>query len=269
MKENVLIKVNDLELSQADSYNLYLEINKNGYHYAIVDPSGNDLKLIGSSYKSIFEENNEILKTKFEKISISLLSKNFTFIPEVHYNSSLLDNYSNFLQVDHQDYIESNFLKYQEIRNIYAFNKLLLSNVREHFPKAQLFPQVNPFFNAALYNSSNSAQIQAFYNVKDEYTELLVLAKQDLLFYNIFEIKNDDELQYFMLLAMQHINIKVSELTLNVSGNIIENSETYNRIKGLFNDVNVSQPSFVKISEEFKYLDFHQYFSLLGLHLCA
>lgn len=269
MKDNVLIKVKNFELSQADSHNLYLEINKNGYHYAVVDPSSNDLKLIGSSSNSIYEESNEILNGNFEKINICMLSKNFTFLPEVHYISSLKDSYANFLQVDYQDIIESNFLKYQEIRNIYAFNKVLLNDLKERFAKAQFFPQVNSFFNAALYNSINSHQTQVFFNVKEEYTELLVLAKQDLLFYNIFEIKNDDELQYFLMLTLQHINLKASELSINISGNIVEDSETHNRIKGLFNNVEVSKPGFVKISKEFQELHFHQYFSLLGLHLCA
>lgn len=263
MKDNVLIKVNDFELKP--SYNLLIELNEYSFNYAIINPQDNSLKALGASKGSVFNNSNEILSYNFSNILISTITKSFTFVPEVHYNDTLEQTFVSFLQADVQsEEVFSNFLDHQNIRNIYALNSSLIEKLNHKFSNAKIYTQINPFFEGCILENKSEVNL----NIKEDHFELLIIKNKELVYYNIFEFKNNDEVIYFLLLTLQQKEIRPS--SIYISGNISEFSNLYLKLKDSFSVINFnSTNSVLKIEEEFKQTELHKYFSLLSLYLCA
>lgn len=263
MKDNVFIKATDFELSSSD--NLLVELNENSVNYAIVNPKNNSLKAIGCSKGSVNEIREDFLKHNFSNILISTITESFTFVPEVHYNDVLEHTFISLLQADAQsEEVFSNFLDHQNIRNIYALNSTLIENLNKVFSNAKIFTQINPFFEGCVLE--NNAEVNL--NIKDGHFELLILNHKELVYYNIFEFKNNDEILYFLLLTLQQKEITTSAIAL--SGSIDESSELYLKLKNCFSSIQFNKlNTALEINSDFENVNLHQYFSLLGLHLCA
>lgn len=263
MKDHVFIKADDFELSS--SYHLLIELNEKSFNYAIIDPEDRSLQALGSYEGSVFNHHDELFSFNFSTILISTITKSFTFIPEVHYNDKLEHTFVSFLQADVQsDEVFSNFLDKQNIRNIYALNTSLLEKLNQAFSNAKIFTQINPFYEGCVMEGAAEVNI----NIKDEHFELLLLNNKELIYYNIFEFRNNEEILYFLLLTLQQKEINSPSVT--VSGNINESSDLYLKLKHSFSSVELNIPKrTLQIREEFKQTELHQYFSLLSLHLCA
>ena len=267
MKDNVLFKINDFDLANSPSYHLYLKNTQDSYQYAVIDPANHQVLLVGTHQEPLVNTYNDILEAKYGVVKISLFTKSYTFIPEVHYSNTLEPTFTTFLQADNLEIIQTEFLKYQEIRNIYALNKIIFEKLQEKFPIASFYSQVNPFFkNSLKINSSQTTQL--FINFLNSHIELLFLNNQDLLFYNIFEIKNNDELQYFILLALQQLNLSSKNVHVNISGTIDIDSTAWQKLSNLFAKVDLAKPENLNIPANLEQAPLHYYFSLLGLNLC-
>src|SRR5690606_18148204 len=219
----------------------------------------------GTSESSIFSTNDELFSFNFSTILIITLTKSFTFIPEVHYNDKLEHTFVSFLQADMQsEEIFSNFLHKQDIRNIYTLNTTLLEKLNQVFSNAKIFTQINPLYEGCILNENS----EVFLNIKDEHFELLIIKNRELAYYNIFEFKNNDEILYFLLLALQEKELNPSGIS--VSGNVNESADLYSKLKNSFVNIDFNVPQGkLQIGEEFNQVNLHRYFSLLSLHLCA
>ncbi|RRN76847.1 DUF3822 family protein, partial [Pseudoxanthomonas sp. SGD-10] len=150
----------------------------------------------------------------------------------------------------------------QDIKNIYGLDNEFVSFFEENLENAVLYPQM-----LSLYKGCKSSD-GFFANIKDKDIEILIIHEGELLFYNIFEYANDEELQYYLLLIAQQNGIDPNLAQLKVSGEIPIYSLTFERIKTLFPKVDFNVPVGVDFPKDFANINLHRYFSLLNMYLC-
>ena len=265
MKDKVFIESEDSDYSS--SCHLLLELNEKSYNFAVVKTDSGSLQCLASIDQPFKSGSNEIPAINFSKISISTFTKSFVFIPESEFSEGLEASFMSFLQVSpEKEELFSNFMqKEKPVRNIYALDRALISDLSSSFENARIFTQVNSLYEGAL-NVSGSG---LFVNFKDRHIEVLLLKEQSLQFYNAFEFQNEEEILYFLLLTAQQKGFSPKATRLYVSGQISLESTTYKQLALHFPNLAFSTKNEINISQEFGGAPLHQFFTLFNLYTCA
>lgn len=258
MKKNTSIKVSDFVFS--DSYLLLLEVNGNSSNYAIIDTEDNSLKEIGSTDINLSDTNHILYQYNFSNIKVSGITKSFAFIPnELHSETEDLAAFAG-IDISREKVFCSELDEY--IKNIYSLDAKFVGFFEDNFDDARLYPQMLSFYKGCEPNDGY------FANIKEGNVELLLIKEGRLLFYNIFEYQNDEELQYFVLLVAQQHELDNNSAALKISGEVAEYSLSFERLKTIFPKIEFNMPTGIEISEDFANINLHRYFSLLNLRLC-
>lgn len=270
MNEKIDLTVSDFEPANTFNLELAIELGTNYYNYAIIDGDKKAVKVISNVQSSIFNDvDDNLLHNNFAKTKISLITKKFTFIPTPLFQKDNLEVYTKYIQAQDHEYILVNQIHENTITAIYAFDKLLLDKIEKHFPSAKIYPQFTPLISGITYGFSLIKEAQVFANYRPGYLETIIYNKGEFQFYNIFEVENDDEILYFLLLAAQQNNLYSKSTMLKISGNLSTQSETYNRLKQHFNRLEIiDQDSLPLTSLGIQTSVMPRFFSLLSLHLC-
>ena len=255
MERNTQIR--SLDFDSSKSYELLLELNTNSYNYALIDEN-KALKAIGSQDgnldASLFSNYN------LSKVRISAFSKSYSLVP-AHFNQEMA-SFEKLLEVDQENQSILRKVLNEQINIIYVVDKDLEQSLAHSFPHFDLFPQLN-----ALLKGCQKDGI--YINIRGNYVEVLILKAGALNFYNFFEFRNDNELQYFLALVLQQKGFDPKREPIQISGDIAEDSLTFQRIKTLIPNLTLNQPdTLVQIGCEFEKLDLHRYFCLLNLSAC-
>lgn len=256
MERNTQIKSEDFDSSK--SHQLLLDLNQDTYNYALIDDN-NNLKILGSSTSAI--ENAEFLKYQLSNIKVCYFSRSFSIVPSNFEQD--IRSFKKLMEINPEsETFASNPLN-NEIITVYVLNIERQQTLHDLFSHFEIFSQMNPLLKGA---SSNGTYI----NIRSSYAEILIIKNSSLNFYNVFEFKNDNELQYFVALVLQQKAIDGKKETINISGDVSEDSLTFQRLKTLFPYLSLIKPETrIKIGEEFKNADLQRYFALLNLASCG
>lgn len=255
MEKNIQIKSSDFDSSKP--HQLLLEINEDSYSYALVDEN-NALKMIGNSTSDI--EQAEFAGYAFSIIKISYFSKSFSIVPSNFEND--IQSFKNLMEInpDEETFLTTS-LNADAIA-VYTINIQTQQTLYDLFTDFQIFPQISPLLKGSKENG--------FYiNIKGSYAEVLLIKNNTLNFYNVFEFKSDNELQYFLVLALQQKAIDGKKETVYISGDISESSLTFQRVKTLIPHLTLRKPGTeIKINDDFNEIELEQYFTLINLASC-
>lgn len=270
MNNKILLTVPDFEPSLAKNYELCIEIGQNDYSYAIINPEDQTVKVLCHKPSIIHNDiSGSLLQSHFSKTKISLLTQKFTFIPSAIYHQKDLINYSTYIKASENEDILTKTLDKAGITIIYALPKLQLDKISADFPDAHIFPQISPFYNGVAYGFSQIGFSQLFINFKPGLVEVIIINQHQFHFYNIFEFQNDDELLYFLLLAVKENKVKPASVTVKISGNITTKSSAYERVLAQFPRTEVTdQDSLPLFYQGLNQPVMPRFFSLLSLYLC-
>lgn len=99
--------------------------------------------------------------------------------------------------------------------------------------------------------------------------EIIIFNQKQFHFYNIFEIFNDEEMMYFLLLAAQENSIKPAHTTVKISGDFNPNGTVFNKISQYFPSTEITdQDSLPLFYQGLAQPVMPRFFSLLALNLC-
>ncbi len=270
MNDKIHLTVPDFEPANATHNELYVELGPNDYNFALVDVKNQTVNVISTSKTNIFNDiEGNLLQTSFAKTKISLATQKFTFIPTALFEENHLEVYSKYLSPSENEAVFFKTLEKSGVTVIYTFEKSLLDKIEKYFPDAILLPQFIPFFSGVEYGFSLISYPQLFVNFKSGALEIIIFNKNKFQFYNQFDFENDDEVLYFLLLASQQNKLKLSNLTVKVSGNINQNGGLLQKIKDQFKSTEITDQDSLPLT----YIGLNEpvmprFFSLLSLYLC-
>ncbi|ADY50804.1 hypothetical protein Pedsa_0218 [Pseudopedobacter saltans DSM 12145] len=256
MERNIQIKSADFDESKP--LQLLLEINQDSYNYALIDENSS-LKTIGSSTSNL--ESADFLNLNLSNIKISYFSKSFSIVPSNFEQE--ISSFKNLMEINSERETFNTCALNSEALVVYTINIARQQALYDLFQNFALFPQINPLWQGSRDNG-------VYVNIRGSYAEVLITKNSALNFYNIFEFKSDNELQYFLILILQQKAIDGKKERVYISGDISEDFLTFQRLKTLIPLLSIRKPETnIKIDQEFNNADIQRYFSLLNLISCG
>lgn len=221
------------------------------------------------SEKIVFLLNNyQLAQKKFKKVIISVLNKDFTIVPEAYSNSSDLKEFLSFSS----GITEVKNPLAHTIKNVkfcYFFEQELIQALEKIFSHA-IIKHAGAIINELFFSNHSLINTSLFLTINEGLIEIAAKEKNDLLFYNVFNYENNEDVLYYLLFMMEQFNLNPLQIKLAISGQVPADDNLILSIKKYIKQVNfvVHNPD-VKLEGELQTLPKHFYFTLLNQHLCA
>lgn len=269
MENKLYVNDGNFDTSNTMAYQLLVEVGKGFYAYCIVDEEG-VINVISYNKGDIQLANDiSLLQLPYKKTCISLPTSSFTFLPSQLYNKDDETKYAQFLETNNHTIINTCVFLNNEVTALYTFNSDELIFIRSLFPSSKIFPPYLPLINCVHKLLANDLSPQLTLNLKSEKLEILIFNNGKLLFYNVFDALNADEVLYYTLNACQQNKLISKEINVNICGDIFKNDAIYMQLAKYFGKISFMLNNNVKVlSTEFEDIVWHQYFSLLNLSTC-
>ncbi len=218
--------------------------------------------------KVSFLVNNYLLhQKKFEKVNLAFLNSEFTMLPEAFSVQQELRPLLEFTTGTEQ---VKNSLQHH-IKNLsfcYTLEPQLLGFFERTFPNASIrhagAVAINLFFSQHSLLSAN-----LFLTIGDGWMELAAKQNTELLFYNVFNFENNEDILYYLLFTMEQFDLNPLQVKLIIAGQRPVTDELFRNIKKYIKSVGfcILDPS-VNLNGDLSELPKHYYFTLLNQHVC-
>lgn len=260
------------------SCHLLIHLDNDSYSYAIIDQEQKQLKALVRNYfgertesfstfdrLEILKGENEDTTLDFGKVKISVETRAFTFVPDELYTDSDLPKYSKFIGVEPDTALLTANISAFGIKNVTAVEPDLDSVLRNAFPESLIVSQANSFLAGVASLAKAGSKSQLYLNFNTDSFEAAAIKNGNLDFYNIFEMSNADEFNYFLLNLLTQLNIDRS-LPVSLSGEIRTDDELYQRVQKYFEAVGFSDNDLLNQASGVP--NPYRLFSLVSLDLC-
>ncbi len=272
-----------LTAEAAPTCRLWVVVGCDSAAYAAVDARGEVLAAVQRDYPEPeapfwrigpqvqrLLESSPVWHLPFEQRHAVLFHPHCTLIPQRLFQHGDLSSYFRLL-LEPDDYVYA----CEELTVWRAY--LVSATERSHMRFFQsLFPGARLRHSAAalLLGAHVLAQRQEYTvlaHVRHRWVQLVVLERQDLLFYNAFPYSAAADLLYYVLLAYDQFRLNPRQVPLWLAGNIAAESELYRRLHAYVADLRfVDLPARWQLPRESSAaLPPHCYFELLSLSFLA
>lgn len=272
----------NFQSQQSSKCDLLIHISSTRIAYAILDIVQEQIKVLFETPLTFEDEKTSVLerldhmldgdkrlKFHFRKTKFSIDTFKFTFIPQEIYSDKNLKEYTKFISPNIVSDTKVSHIKTAKIKNIFAIEPSLTSELSSRFNKPSIFSQANPFIEGVFKISKKDINTQLFLNVEPECFEAALLLNGKFHFYNFFDCRNADEFNYYLLAIIEQFGLNKTPTTITLSGQINENDDYYNRIQKYSDKVEFADiKHLISHPENFKNTSPHHYFSLISLNLC-
>jgi hypothetical protein len=278
-KERLILRDKAKE-NEAGSLSLF--ISPNALIYSVSDKNFKNISQLGHveilnatgagqnfTEKITFLLNNYRLpQTKFEKVTISILSKDFTIVPEAFSSAGHVKEFLAFSS----GLTEIKNPHIHTIKNVkfcYVFEQELIQYVERTFTQA-IIKHAGAINTDLFFSNHSLMNCNLFLAINDGLIEITAKEKNDLLFYNVFNYENNEDILYYLLFMMEQFNLNPLQIKLVISGQVQTNDALVLSIKKYIKQVTfVVHNSEIKLEGELSKLPQHHYFTLLNQHLCV
>jgi hypothetical protein len=263
---------------QSPSCHLLIHLDTDSYSYAIIDQAQNQLKALVKNYfgektesfstfdrLEILKAENENIGLDFGKVKISVETRAFTFVPDELYSDADLSKYSKFIGVEPDTALLTADISAFGIKNVTAVERELDSILTNAFPESLIVSQANSFLAGVAKLAKGGNESQLYLNTNIDTFEAAVIKNGSLDFYNIFEVSNADEFNYFLVNLINQLNID-RNLPVFLSGEIQAGDEQFQRVQKYFATLNFANNDLLNQATGVR--NPHRLFSLASLDLC-
>ena len=281
MKPQLQLIDPSFQSQNSEKCDLLLHIGAAGISYAIVNREENKLKVLCevslagySEEKTVnnlveLTDKNDHFKFSYKKVIISVETFKYTFIPNEVYDKSKLLKYAKFLNPDRFDDILVSDLKQPAIKNIFSIDVDIKTYLLAQFPNAIIVNQANPLICGSQKALGADSSSHLFINIQTCNFEIAFYTANKLHLYNMYEYKNVDEFNYFLLAIINMFQLSGSSTTVVLAGKINPGEELYLRIKKYFTKIKLADSAPLADRDYvFHRVQSHTFFSLLSLTLC-
>jgi hypothetical protein len=212
--------------------------------------------------------NYQLTQKKFEKIIISILSKDFTIVPESYSDAIEIKELLTF-STGLSEIKNPHFHTINNINFCYSFDQELIQNLEKTF--AQAIIKHSGAINIELLFSNHSLiNCDLFLIINDGLIEIAAKSNNNLLFFNVFSFENNEDVLYYLLFMMEQFSLNPLSTRLLIGGQVQTNDSLIISIKKYIKHVEfVVHNSNLKLEGELNKLPQHFYFTLLNQYLCV
>ncbi|MDH5609989.1 MAG: DUF3822 family protein, partial [Cyclobacteriaceae bacterium] len=219
-------------------------------------------------------DNHHLLKAGFWKaIKVALKTHKYTLVPKSHFIENAVRDYL-LVNSELKPGLE-NAMYYKHISsdavNVFAGDMRLLRWIKTIYPNKQITVahQGSAFIEGLLRQDDHPHNKAVFCLIEKGILHVVVTSKQNLLYYNQFAIKQNEEYLKYLLLVFRELSLDQKSTRVIVWGNLKPDSQLIGTLKKYIRDISFgNRPSFLKFNYHFDEISDHQYFDLFNIFLC-
>jgi hypothetical protein len=270
------LKEDRFDTSRSREMQLLIRVAPKHISYAIINEKENRLLVLYDSPTSVSFEDTlydlsteyEYLRSTFARIKVSVQTTNFTLIPLQYYTINDLAGYEQIIQAHEETKTFINPVFNGTINCISALELTTIAPLVSSFSELKLLSQAEPLIEGSLkLDGVNEHKLILQFN--EESFEAFIGTADNLLFYNLFQIENADDFNYFLINILQQLEVEPAGISVTLSGIIEPGDANYRRVEKYFTDIQFADSTMLTtFSPAFEQLPKHQYYSLLSLLLC-
>lgn len=221
-------------------------------------------KSIVEIVKQLLQE-HKLATYSFNRIFICLGTSNFTIVPAAF---SDRQSETNLLEFSNGNKVEdARTDKFRDIHFIYSPEKELLSLLEREFKNAVIKFSGSTLVEL-LFSNNSLKNADVLINIGEGSFELAAKRDKQLLFYNVFEFENDQDVLYYLLFMMEQYGLDSEKAKVFLAGDVKAESTLNLLLKKYIRKVSFALNA-VRFAETNWKLPEHAYFTLLNQHLCG
>lgn len=262
---NLILKKSDKALNTAipENYKLSIQLSLDGFSFCIFDPANNKFLAI-ESYSvqgklsvdkfcflfKAFVKNHEFVKLPFQETLFLIETSKTTMIPAPLFDENQMEAFANInFTNEADDVLYYDRLIYHDSFNLYAVPETLMNTLKLLFPSARFRCHSSALIEGLFIQYKNLAEEKkAFINTRNSYIDIVIIEGKKLLYYNCFKYSTKEDFIYYIIFAMEQLNLNPEETEIVLSGFIEKSSSLFEMIYKYIRNI-----SFRKLSGNFTY----------------
>jgi hypothetical protein len=270
--------------SNTGDYYLSLQLGKRNLSLTVFNPGNKKYVVFDSFAFSDIKLNESItpvldhilnekkwLGNRFQKVFFLIDHQFNTLVPPPLFLEDKADAYIKFNHpVEKEQSTFFNKLNNAHIISVFSISKLINDQLGKIWPNIHLYHCSSVIIESLSINYKNKISANnLFLNVRDEGFDLVYFKDKKLHFYNMFRYHTKEDFIYFVLSAMEELQLNPEEVELVISGNIDKSSILYEMI---FRYIRTSR--FIERNDSYGYsylldgLMGHKYYTLFNAQQC-
>jgi len=214
---------------------LSLLFDGEGFSYCVRDENGKQGKV--SKFKVTHSnrweaevvkelEVNLKLRRNYRAVSTGFVSTFFNLVPDSYLNIS----HETLLNLSEAEF-ENNAILTSPTRFgntfVYGISQTLLDKLKEFYPSVSIHHSGQVFMDSIKF----SKQPELHLNLCQNYLEVVVNQENRILFYNLFEVKSDEDILFYGLFVLEQLGLDANKIELKCYGQLLPGSNVYQLLK--------------------------------------
>ncbi|RKN78168.1 DUF3822 family protein [Ulvibacterium marinum] len=224
-----------------DFLKLSIQVSLNGLSFCILDTIKNTVLLsekktfditltpykLLKEVKDLFKKHS-ISQKEFSEVIVIHQNKLFGLVPKPLFNPEELPNYIKFnakiLASDHIDFDE---IAGYDMVNVYVPFVNINNYIYELFGDF-IFKHIGTvLIESLLKNHTNGKSPVCYVHVSEKNMDIVIISQKKLLLYNSFSFDTKEDFLYYLLFALEQLNLDAESVILRLFGSIEEDDEIY------------------------------------------
>ncbi len=240
-------------LRKLSSYKLSIEVGYYGYSYCIIDTNRNQVVALShlnfennpnkeNLYNNVEQtfKDDAYLNKKYKNVDIIYNTSKFSIIPKEFFDKKQLKSFFKFSHVlNKNENLHYNKLGNVEANNLFAMPLELTNYIENKFSVANFMHQGTPLIDYYLNENKNSKSVLPTFilNLSQNKTNIIVIKYNKLLFYNIFDYRNDDDVFYYLLNTINKLGYEANKIELILVGDIEGSGNLHTRLQKYITEI--------------------------------
>lgn len=254
----------NLDLGQAHTYNLLLQVEAKSFNYIITD----NTQLLAWAENCALKELSspdylrDVLTANYNSIIVGLSSTGFTLVPKDLFDAGHIADLARLLDVQDNEKVYSQFIDDQNAI-VYKVNQDISAAVASTYTD-NVNHKAKGWITAIVQSHPNDNTL--YLNVANEKVQFLYFSNRKLRFYNNFTFSNHEELAYYAAFVTEELGLNAHDLNLILSGDVNRTDKYFTYLADFFGSVKLSELQVLDIPAQ---LEPHKLLTLAALSLCA
>ncbi len=223
----------------ADSISLLVAHHSTGEVAALqtwlITPADQQFEAVEWEIRRILRD-DAVFHWPYMHIHCALFHRNSTLVPRRLFQHSALSGYFNLLLPPSEFTFGYDELPEIDAYLVYATTPGHAKLCQEIFPRARVRHLAVPLIRC-LRTIDGVGEHRIFVNFRHQVAQIAVFERQNLLFYNTFAFSASSDLLYYVLLAYDQFRLSPLEIPLNVSGNLLVDSDVYRLLQRFIREI--------------------------------
>lgn len=213
-------------------------------------------------YSKAFSQHEE-LHQKYDEVVVAHENGLSTFVPQALFDENFLGSYLQYnVKVFETDFVAFDELPNYGMNNVYLPFSGINNFLIDKFGDFEYRHVSSILVSRLLDSSKNIEEKQVFAHFSDKRFDLVVVQNQKLLLFNTFDYRTKEDFIYYLLFAVEQLNLNPESFKLQLLGDISQESDCYQIAYTYVRHVSLLDVSRLQLRNEFTEADNRKHFIL-------